>query len=168
MFNNKRWISRQGLYLDLSWHCTVVYSIEMTIRNVHLLIHDIKRLCAKNRFCHYVVICSRMIYRILPHKYDILGGIFPKFLQKIKKINNTFEHKFSILHGSIVARQLMQALKHLVIPSISLKTGWNSSPESNINNYINIFYSYTYEENGTCTIHFGFFILCSGCEKMYL
>ena len=42
-----------------------------------------------------------MIYGILPHKYDIICGIFPKYLQKIKK-NQQHLHKFSILHGSIV------------------------------------------------------------------
>ena len=26
-----------------------------------------------------------MIYGILPRKYDVIGGIFPKYLQKIKK-----------------------------------------------------------------------------------
>ena len=36
----------------------------------------------KNRFCHFVV--SKMINEILPHKYDIINGIFPKYLQKIK------------------------------------------------------------------------------------
>ena len=54
----------------------------MTIRNVHLLIREIKRKCAKNRFCHFVV--SRMIYGILPHEYDIISGILPKYLQKKK------------------------------------------------------------------------------------
>ena len=49
--------------------------------------------------CHFVV--SRMIYGILPHKYDIISGLFPNYLQKIKKINNTFKHKFSIMHGFI-------------------------------------------------------------------
>ena len=63
----------------------------------------------KNRFCHFVV--SRLIYEILPHKYDIKSGIFPKYLTKIKKkINNTFQHKFSILHGSIVD----SLLRHIV------------------------------------------------------
>ena len=42
MFNNKIWICRQGLYFYLPWNFTVVYLIEMTIRNVHLLIHEIK------------------------------------------------------------------------------------------------------------------------------
>ena len=43
-----------------------------------------KRLCAKNRFCHFVVI-SRMKYEILPHRYNIISGIFPKYQQKIFK-----------------------------------------------------------------------------------
>ena len=44
----------------------------------------------------------RMIYRILSHQYDIISGIFPKYLQMTKKINTTFQHKFSIFHGSTV------------------------------------------------------------------
>ena len=48
-------------------------------------------------------VVSRMLYGFLPHKYDVINGIFPKYLQNNKKkINNTFQHKFSILHGSIV------------------------------------------------------------------
>ena len=43
-----------------------------------------------------------MIYGILLYSYDIISGIFPKNLQNIKKINNTFQHKFSLLHGSII------------------------------------------------------------------
>ena len=54
----------------------------------------------KNRFCHFIV--SRMIYEILSHKYDIISGIFPKYLQMTKKINSIFQHNFSILHGSIL------------------------------------------------------------------
>ena len=37
----RRWVCRRGLYLDLSLNLTVVYLIEMTIRNVHLLIHEL-------------------------------------------------------------------------------------------------------------------------------
>ena len=62
-------------------------------------------------FCYFVV--SRMIYLILPHKYDIISGIFPKYLQKIKKINNTFQHKFSIMHGYIVD-SLLSVLMYLL------------------------------------------------------
>ena len=58
-----------------------MYLIEMTNRNMHLLIHDIKRLCAKNSIFHFVV--SRMIYEILHYKYDNISRIFPKYLQKI-------------------------------------------------------------------------------------
>ena len=46
---------------------------------------------------------SRMIHGILPYKY-IIGGLFTKYLQKKKKFNNTIQHQFSILHGSIVDR----------------------------------------------------------------
>ena len=49
-----------------------MYLIEMKIRNVHLLIHEIKR--AKNVICHFVV--SGMRYGILQHLYDIISGIF--------------------------------------------------------------------------------------------
>ena len=34
-------------------------------------------------YFHFVV--SRMIYGIVSYKYDIISGIFPKYLQKIKK-----------------------------------------------------------------------------------
>ena len=54
----------------------------MTTRNVHLLIHEIKRLCAKNGIYHFVV--GRMIYKILTHQYDVISGIFPKYLKTIK------------------------------------------------------------------------------------
>ena len=53
-----------------------------------------------------------MIYEILLHKYDIISGIFPKYPQKIKKINNTFQHKLSILYGSIVDSPITQFSFH--------------------------------------------------------
>ena len=37
----------------------------------------------KELFRHFVV--SRMIYGILSHEYDIISGIFPKYLKKTKK-----------------------------------------------------------------------------------
>ena len=60
----------------------------MTIRNVNLLIHEIKPYGAKKRFCHFDD--SRMIYGILAHKYDIISGIFPKYLQKMIIIGGNF------------------------------------------------------------------------------
>ena len=52
-------------------------------------------------FCSFIkCVCAKN--EIFPNKYNIICGIFPKYLQKIKKINNTFQHKLSILHGSTV------------------------------------------------------------------
>ena len=46
---------RKCVYLNLSSNVTVLYLIEITIRNVPLIIHIIKRLCAKDRICHFLV-----------------------------------------------------------------------------------------------------------------
>ena len=63
------------MYFDPPSNFTVVYQIEMTNRNVHLVIHEIKRQCAKNRIS----------FGNLPHSDDIINGIFPKYLQRTKK-----------------------------------------------------------------------------------
>ena len=58
---------------------------------------------------HCVV--RRMIYGILPiniyHKWNISKNIY-----KRKKINSTFQHKFSTLHGSIIDRLLNIYMYH--------------------------------------------------------
>ena len=95
-----RWIYRQGLYLDLPLNLFVLYLIELTIRNVHLLIHEIKHHVLKIYFVilyllgWYMEFCPKIWY----YKWNI-----SKISSKDKtKIKSTFQHKFSILHGSIV------------------------------------------------------------------
>ena len=65
-----------------------------------------------------------MIYGILPHKYDIIRGIFPKYLKNIKNINNTFQHKF--IFAWFYRRQPLNnnaQQKHGNLMIISLGTG---------------------------------------------
>ena len=62
-----------------------------------------------------------MIYGILSHEYDIISGIFPKYLQITKKkINNTFQRKFSNLHGSIVDSLFKKSLSPIHFVKIRL------------------------------------------------
>ena len=93
-------VSSKRFNMDLPLNLIVVQFISMTNWHVHSLIHQNKSVCAKNRIGHFPG--SRETNGILPIYYDIICWIFPKYLQKIKKFNNTFQHNFSILHGSIV------------------------------------------------------------------
>lgn len=46
-------------------------------------LHEIKCLCVQHKICHSPA--SRETYVILTYHYDIIGGMFLKYLQKIKK-----------------------------------------------------------------------------------
>ena len=63
----------------------------------------------------------------MPQKYNFISGIFPKYLQKIKKINNTFQHKFLILHDSVVNSLLRKDTYcfNLYLPTYPLRVRWH-------------------------------------------
>ena len=68
------------------FHRIVIFTTKLTdfdnFNFLHIKIIFLSVQCAKNGICRFIV--SRLIYGLLSHYYNIIIGIFPKYLQKKK------------------------------------------------------------------------------------